>query len=448
MGTVMGSIHVEEAADVLRDLLDSDGPKSPQIRNVAFRLPGRKTGKRDFITHWLHRYPAKMFHRIPRIILEEISERGRLRVLDPFCGSGTVLLESILLGHHAIGIDVNPMARLIARVKTTSIAPEHLRRHLRSIRNRAERIDIAVEKDKVLDFWFKPEVRAELHALMRSVQSIGHAECREFFSLCVSSCVRPCSWADPAIAPPVRLKEERVRVAGKRYEAHFTRANELRPIDVFNAFERVTSENIARMGQLFAREALGQAEVLGEKFHASATGLDAASIDLVLTSPPYCGAQKYVRSLRLEMLMLGLSSEAIAEADRRTLGTERVSSTSCANWKDFSDVKLSRLIRLIHDRNPLRAYMLAEYIKYLQGFAIELSRVLRPGGNAFVTFGTDLISGIRVDLAELFAEMAEQCSLHHVATLVDTIPSRGMITVRHSSASTIADEQVVWLRRE
>ena len=446
-GLFMTMMAVQEAGDALRDLIKGDLKSPPEIRKVAFRLPGQRTGSRDFVTHWLHRYPAKMFHRIPRIILEQISGRGALTVLDPFCGSGTVLLESILLGHRAIGIDVNPLARLISRVKTTAISPSHLQEHLPAIRNRLTRMTVEPGKDDALDFWFKRKVRTQLQCLAASVNGIEHKQCRDFFSLCVSSCVRPCSWADPTIAPPVRLHSERIPIAGERYKANYRHARGLKADDVLKEFEKVTSENLRRMKELFEYKTLGKAEVLSSSYHASETGLRDGSIDLVLTSPPYCGAQKYVRSLRLEMLVLGISPKIIAEADKRTLGTERVPSTGVGQWDGSTNSRVARLIRKVNERNSIRGFMLSEYLKYLKEFAREIRRVLKPGGEAFVTFGSDHVSGICVDTAALFAEMAIEHSLYHVGTLIDTIPSRGMMTIRHSSANTITDERVVWLRR-
>src|SRR5580704_13919107 len=82
----------------------------PKTINVVFRSENGAVGKRDHLTHWIHSYPAKMFHRIPQVILSRLPLKPTLRILDPFCGSGTVLLEAISRGHSAIGIDVNPLA--------------------------------------------------------------------------------------------------------------------------------------------------------------------------------------------------------------------------------------------------------------------------------------------------------------------------------------------------
>src|SRR5947209_1395898 len=119
--------RVVEASTILRSLFESDQDHVGRAYRVAFRDSDGTIGRRDFVTHWIHRYPAKMFHRIPEAILDALPSDSQLTILDPFCGSGTVLLEGMLRGHSTIGIDINPIARLISRVKTTAIPPRFLR---------------------------------------------------------------------------------------------------------------------------------------------------------------------------------------------------------------------------------------------------------------------------------------------------------------------------------
>ena len=83
-----------------------------------------------YLTHSLHPYPAKYIPQIPNALIQELSSVGDT-VLDPFCGSGTTLVEALLLKRHAVGVDANPLACLIARAKTTRLTEtdvESLRR--------------------------------------------------------------------------------------------------------------------------------------------------------------------------------------------------------------------------------------------------------------------------------------------------------------------------------
>lgn len=388
-----------------------------------------------------------MFHRIPRAILQSLPCGKNIRLLDPFCGSGTVLLEGMLLGHKAIGIDVNPLARLISLVKTTPIDPGHLQRHYSGIIRRARQASRVFSADPELDYWFRRPVRDSLRRILYSIQQIQDPECCDFFTVCLSACVRPCSWADPSIAPPVRLNKTRVEHANARYLRDFKRASSISGEEVFYTFEKVVNANLRRMRELFEDEGLGNTCIQPARFEASNTGVSDNAIDAVVTSPPYCGAQKYARSLRLEMLILGFTNEEIADVDRRTLGTERVRKADVEQEVVHQCPLVGRLVRKIRKRNPVRAHMLSRYVSYLESFASEVARVLKPGSNAFVTFGTDHLAGIRIDSGDLFARAASRYSLVHVATMIDTIPSRGMITVRHSTARTIPDERVIWVRK-
>jgi len=419
--------------------------RMPKTIDVVFRSETGTVGKRDSLTHWIHSYPAKMFHRIPQVLLSRLPPEPKLRILDPFCGSGTVLLEAVAKGHTAIGIDVNPLARLISLVKVTPLCPNHLRSHLAGIlaRGRSARKLISNE---TLDYWFKPGPREALESLEEAIRKVRHEECRHFFQICLSAIVRKASLADPSIPPPVRLTRERAKLANLRYRTNLRYAEKLDAEGVFSLFEVSVARNLLRMGTLFASPNLGTATVLPETRQASDSGLKASSIDLVITSPPYCGAQKYVRSVRLELLLLGYPPDAISEADRRTLGTERLSTKLSA--EQFKGSPLAeRLHKQIVKTNVTRANMFAQYVNYLDAFAKELARILKPSGEAFVTFGTDRVAGVEVDCAKLFAQAALRHGMTHIATLVDTIPSRGMITNRHASAAVIKDERLVWIRR-
>jgi hypothetical protein len=241
------------------------------------------------------------------------------------------------------------------------------------------------------------------------------------------------------------MTAKRARRAGHRYQQNFTAAITLTGRGVYDRFISAVSENRVRLIELSSRDHLGKAIVLDAT--ASDSRLRPQSVDLIITSPPYCGAQKYVRSLKLEMRLLDMSSEAISEVDYLTLGTERIS-TMGFRWQAFAMVPNPALgiAHTVFQNNARRGVMLAYYLKGLLEFAQECKRVLKPGGNAFVSFGTSRIAGQTVDLARVFTAIGRSVGLTPVITLVDTIPSRGMITKRHHTSSTIEQESVVWFR--
>jgi len=74
-----------------------------------------------YLTHNYHPYPCKFVPQIPKQIISKYSKEGDL-ILDPFCGSGTTLTEASLLNRNAVGIDINPVGALSARVKATTLS--------------------------------------------------------------------------------------------------------------------------------------------------------------------------------------------------------------------------------------------------------------------------------------------------------------------------------------
>ena len=416
--------------------------------NVSFRGPGGAVGRRDLATHWIHWYPAKMFHRIPSVFLDTVELPTQAMILDPFCGSGTVLLEANLRGHHSVGIDINPLARLISQVKTTPLEPEELKNQLLFLLRKTRLSCDLPDPQPTLDYWLTPPARIGLHRLSRAVSQIADVDHRAFFMVALTSIVRQVSQADPAIPPLVRLREERLPEAGLRYRRALQRARTTTISTVYDAFVTAATTNTQRMAELNRfRERLGNTRVAEPGAEAANTGLISESVDAVITSPPYCGSQKYVRSLKLELILLGLQQEEVRAIDRRTLGTEAISTRATpVNDLLIGDCYTDQVIRDVYPINPIRARIVSQYSKYFLKFATESRRVLRPGGHLLITLGRSTVAGFPFKADHLFRRASQATGLEFVATLVDAIPSRGLLTQRHVTAGRIDREYIMWLR--
>ena len=101
---------------------------------ISFRDLFSKMNRSDRYTHLIHTYPAKLLVHIPYFFLNNtyFSKEGDT-ILDPFCGTGTVLLEANLAKRNAIGADANPLARLIASVKTRKLDETKLNQTLKRV---------------------------------------------------------------------------------------------------------------------------------------------------------------------------------------------------------------------------------------------------------------------------------------------------------------------------
>src|SRR5260370_9196031 len=115
-----GEAVVNSEAQVREGLaLETDNSKFSRLQDLNFDFVGSKTG---YLTHSLHPYPAKFIPQIPEVLIRELSREGDT-VADIFCGSGTTLVEALMLNRNAIGFDANPLACMITRTKTTRVGP-------------------------------------------------------------------------------------------------------------------------------------------------------------------------------------------------------------------------------------------------------------------------------------------------------------------------------------
>ena len=365
-------------------------------------------------------------------------------MLDPFCGSGTVLVEAMAHECIAVGCDTNPLAQRISQAKTTPLSPNILEEGLGLISRGAKRMRRMPNDIDFPSYWYSNAAR---QALLRIRDSIGEnvvgSDYQNFFEVTLSSIVRSSSMADPSIPPPVKLRAERVEVAGARYERAFNRTQSLKRSDIFVQFERAATRNIQRLSDFQSRNG-GSADVRCAS--ALSTGIDAGTVDLVITSPPYGGgAQKYTRTFRLELKLLGYSDAEIAEIDRSDMGTERKIPENLPELPSLPPV-LRELVTQVANRNHRRWTMLVRYLSNLERFAQELRRVLKSNGHAFVCLGACHFAGLPVDLSKCFMHLAEAAGLSVAAKLQDPIRSRGMITKRHATAALISSEDILWLR--
>src|SRR3989344_4426845 len=148
----------------------------------------KKADTKEF-THGCHTYPAMMIPQIARRLIYLYGKNAKT-LLDPFCGSGTSLVEASLNPHikEAFGFDLNPLAVLIAKVKTTPISPEELGKNLNRILGAKEHNEIPSFKN--IEFWFKPEVTEKLATLKTAINKIKDENIKDFFLVVFSETIR------------------------------------------------------------------------------------------------------------------------------------------------------------------------------------------------------------------------------------------------------------------
>jgi len=369
-------------------------------------------------------------------------------VLDPFCGSGTVLLESFLAGRQAVGADANPMASLISQVKTRPITAARVERSLSFCLDHIPTGPIEHLPDVVnLEHWFYPHVVQQLARLNQAICRVPDVMARRVLKICFSNCVKKVSLADPRLSVPVRLRQ------GQYPEGHWLRdqtdahLRRLRKVNVTRVFETIATANIRRLTTI---ENLPQ-DIRPQirDVDARRLSLEDSSVDLAITSPPYVGAQKYIRSLGLSLGWLGLcESTDMRRLKSESIGREEFRLDERANFLRTGIAQADSLLDKVRDRDPLRAHIAATYLIEMSQAIQELGRVIRRQGHLVLVVGNNRVAQLPFYGARYLQTLAENNGFRLRLSLVDDIHSRGLMTKRNATANTITREHVLLLQKE
>jgi DNA modification methylase len=413
-------------------------------------------------THLVHPYPAKLLMHIPHFFLANnlLSQPGDI-VLDPFCGSGTVLLESMLAGRNAIGCDTNPLARLIAKVKTSQLDTLKLRQSINRLFRRIPNEPSLSPPDVVnLNYWFYPHVIKQLLRLAEAINSTRDVWSKAFFQVCFSVCVRKVSLADPRLSVPVRLRYSQYSADHWLHEKTNRHLNNLENVNVLQQFIKIVEENYRRVSTLNemlpngvkTRIIHSDARTLFHDSIENGTGgrrFKAGSIDMIITSPPYVGAQKYIRASSLSLGWLGLcEANSLRELEDKTLGREFYPKSLYHERLSTGIQQADRLLKELHEVNPLRSHIAGTYLLEMQDAIEEMGRVLKEKGYLVLVVANNHICGREFKTQEWLTIIAKKFGFTLILKLIDSIRSRGLMTKRNKTASLITREWVLVFRKD
>ena len=338
-------------------------------------------------THAFHSYPARFHPWVPRRLLA--GEPDAARVLDPFVGSGTTMVEAVVAGRRAFGCDINPLAVMLSRVKATPRSPGERARLERAaakvVDHAAETVRASRRKSSAQPeppraatrfddpTLYPPHVFRELVTLRTTIDTVcaepefavAGEPLRSALLLVLSSIVVKVSLqrsdTDPTLV-------ERAIARGAATRLYAARAKEL--------LERVAARTAAvPAGTPPPSVRDGDARRLGH--------IKDGTIDLVITSPPYLGTYDYAAHHARRFGWLGLDPSSL----RAEIGARRDAGTALARWsKDVAD------------------------------YVAAIARVLSFGGRAYLLVGDSAVGTRAIAGDEELRAAAARCGLRVTAT--------------------------------
>jgi len=316
-------------------------------------------------------------------------------VVDPMCGSGTVLRAASLRGHRAYGTDLDPLAVLMAKVWTSPISPTELLRCGHQLLDAAECldprdvwlpwIDSDPETKAFVDYWFSARQQADLRRIAARLAPMSGP-----------------------VADALRLSLSRIIVTKDRGASLARDVSHSRPHRVSLSSDYCVMEgfrrSFRRLADLqdsvlrgFVDVRLGDARDLGH--------LDTGLADLVVTSPPYLNGIDYLRGHRLSLVWLGYRLEDLRRPRVEQVGAERAASAADLG---LAAMVLDSVRASAEQLSGRYQGILARYAVDLYRVMAEIARVLRPGGRAVLVVGDSSIRGVYVENSVL----ARNAALH------------------------------------
>lgn len=412
---------------------------------------GNSKSERDYV-HGFCTYPAMMVPKMQREILEVClaqSENKRPKLLDPFAGSGTILVEGMLQGLDIVGVDVNPLAVLLCKAKTTIINPEVLKQHTKTIKCKIEELkesQIDNHSFDGIEKWFTEQAIVDLSILRSAIIGDDDINIRRFF------------WA--TFCEVVRI------VSNSRdctYKLHIKEKADIDSYDKdgIELFSKTLDFNVEKYLSFYnTLKATGKLKKDGSSYRGKIKIVLGDSIkylnhtkqkfDLILTSPPYGDNHTTVSYGQYSVMPLRwiVCSDIDDDVDKNLLSTlygiDNVSlggkSTNQSMTKKRKDVlSKSQTLKTQSDEIKVLAdkqlnKLIAFYSDY-DLFLSAISKKMKTGAVSVWTLGNRKIAKQEILMNKIMIEM---CS-HYELSLVTSF-SRKILNKRMPEISAYTGE--------
>lgn len=408
------------------------------------KLDEAKLEKRAGI-HSFHRYYGKLIPAIPHLFIKEFTKENDL-IGDLFTGSGTVAVESKLLNRNFIGCEINPLSKLIADVKTTSLDVNILnklnlliesRLYDNNLRNTISLGNLPYCINR--DHWFKEEVQKDLLYIKAVIDmtigeniTIDADKYYSFYYSVISCIIRNVSNADPAhVFPGISKRIRREEAEGKiKKDAIKTFLNALKKRTKYFEIYEPNSSNI---------------EILNcDSVNADLTEYK-GKVDLFVTNPPYISSVRYIETMKLEMYWLEYikSSEEYGLLAKSMVGNDRVSKAefSCDIRSKYEEI--NEITDLIKEKSLKDSFIVAKYFNDMEKVIIKMNYMLKNNGKVILKISDSKVKKIKVETGKLLSIIAENCGFKLKDVFLDKIENRSLLTARNTYSDIIINDYII-----
>lgn len=368
-------------------------------------------------THGFHKYPAKFIPQIPKWAISKYLEPNKQsKILDPFCGSGTTLVEGMLAGNNVVGIDIDHLSVMISKVKTTRINEYLLKKISLWLTNEIQRSQDGefLPECATIDHWFTKDAITKLSIIRTAIDKIPSLfgdqievlNIQNLLLICFSSIIRRVSNADDE-SQKTYVSHTKVKDPPEVFSLFFPQMDYF--IDRAIKFSRATSPHI-------------NARIIGTSSADSLCAkLTGQQIDLAITSPPYIKAIDYIYNQMVELFWVGdlfqmQTQEKQNKKKKQYIGNKQIPASEYMPYNpvnfSFSINQLDENIQNISGvdlkNGRKHSYIIYKYFLDMERHFEEMAKCLNRGTHYVLVVGDSSVSGIFIESSKFLIELARR----------------------------------------
>lgn len=396
-------------------------------------------------THGFHNYPAIMIPQVAGRLIDNHCSNAKL-LFDPYCGSGTSLVEANLRGIDSVGTDLNPLARLLSKVKTYVLDIKELDKNLKPFVDMSfnhgfgipSNGDYTLPQFTNIDYWFDKKVQKKLVFIKNFISEIKNEKVRDFFKVAFSETIRESSWT--------RNGEFKLYRMSKKQMENFNP-------DVFSIMLKKLTK--ARKGLLdFYKEKKGDAIARVYDFNTvdsiPKNIIKKETVDIIVTSPPYGDSRTtvaYGQYSRFSNEWLDFTNAN--QIDRQLMGGTRHDNNEEFNC-DLLDEAIDRI--LSNDSKRVKD-VIGFYLDYKKSIN-NVAPLIKKGGVSCYVVGNRKVKGVELPTDEVTRKFFEDNGFEHIETIIRNIPNKRMPSKNSPSNipgkldSTMTNEYIVVMKKK
>lgn len=369
-----------------------------------------------YITHGYHRYPAKFIPQLAGRLIKEHSSVDDL-VIDPFCGCGTTVVESKVLGRRSMGVDINPVAIMMSQAKKTAIQPDFAHSKIFELMEIVSAYSDAAavdsRKHSRIDYWFRETEKHKLAYLLELINSVPYEDMRNFLLCGFSHILKNCSiWLQKSNKPTRDFKKQIT--------------------DPFFIFSRHIKGMLRGNADFFDLLTVSRNQEVACNVHRTdartlPTGSNSAK--LIVTSPPYVTSYEYADLHQLTAWWFEYA-DCLPSFRKDFIGTAHHESKTLELNSEIAE----HIVDALNEKSGKVSREVGNYFGEMNQVFGEMRRVLTSGGKTCIVIGNTSLKGVNILNAEVFVEQLIKLGFDIEDIIKREIPSKNLPSKRDSKS--------------